>query len=161
MRFASKLMLLALLALPVGSAFAAAVSSLNIQITVTVSDTVDVQFCDSTGTGKGTADQPWALGIALGGNADNPGTIYTDILNNGKMQVTVNVSGTNGASAWTIADAPAPDKFTITATKNGGGTVALTNAGVSYGTAIAGTGHTTGTKLNFAAPTTVTHMGQA
>ena len=160
MRLASKLLVLVLvlLALPMGSAFAAGVSTpLTISIVVTVSSTVGMEFCKTDGTAEGlTEGQTWNLSIALGGSSANPSTIYTDVLNDGAMAVNVSVLGSHsGTGSWTIASTPANDKFEIA--------YGPTASEVSIDTAqsagiVAAGGHTTGTGITFYAPTTVDSM---
>jgi hypothetical protein len=126
MRFASKLMLLALLALPMGSVFAAAQDTLTVNITVTLATVVNVEFADgATGT---NITKSWDILLAgLGSSHDSfiEGT-KTQIQNNGPFQVDVTVKVTGPSSLnWSVG-AVGTDKYQISAVD--GATIVLNNA---------------------------------
>ena len=96
MRTASKLVLLALLALPAGSVFAAATDTLTVTITVTVNATVDVVFWDGAAE---TTTQTWTIANATLGSSHDSAVdgVVTNIKNKAGFKVDLTARGSNPA----------------------------------------------------------------
>ncbi|MGD0092300.1 MAG: hypothetical protein ABSE73_20480 [Planctomycetota bacterium] len=156
MRFASKLMLLALLALPLGSAVAAT-STLTVTITVTLSVTVDVQFVDA-GSG-GTLAKTWTIAAGtIGGTYDAvTASVKPQIKNNGAFHVDVTAKVTDPPN-WASGAAAGANIYMIATTPATTPLAYLTTAAQTY-QSIAASGTTLAADtITLNLPTTVSHV---
>ena len=113
MRLMTTALILALLALPMGKAFAAT-NDLSVTINVTLSVTVDVVFVDA-GSG-GTTAKTWALAGSLGTSYGAvAASVKPQIHNNGAFSVNVTARVTD-PSNWTSAAAIGTNQYTIVTT---------------------------------------------
>ena len=164
MRTLSKLALLALLALPFGSVFAAGNSSLTVTITVTASATIDIAYTNGAGT-----DRTWTPTIALGVARDTVAdSVDLDITNNTTgVPVDIGARVTTQAGAWSVGAAGTQDKFQISASPNqAGGALTFVpfdnTASVTFVTSLAPAASTSKVAIQLTAPSTVStiHSGQ-
>lgn len=132
MRTLVKMMLLAVLAIPMGRAFAAN-DTLTVNITVTLSGAaqanVDVAFADNTG---GALSKNWPVSGALGSAHDAVAAgVKPQIQNNANFGVDVTASVTNPATPnWVVGAAGTTNAFQVSVFK-GAVAVPLTVSGAS------------------------------
>ena len=155
MRIASKLMLLALLALPVGSVFAAQDLTVTINMTLTVS--LNVVFNDSDLTAK-----TWAItGVGASSHSAIAGGTLPRLHNKGgtSVDVTVKVTDPTGDGHWSAGAAIGLDTYTI-ATNPATATTPIkeTDSALAYQTIAAGAITAITDDITVTLPSSVSHI---
>ncbi|MGD0092299.1 MAG: hypothetical protein ABSE73_20475 [Planctomycetota bacterium] len=156
MRTASKLMLLAVLALPMGSALAAT-STLTVTITVTLSVTVDVQFVDA-GSG-GNLAKTWTIAAGLIGSTHDAVTdgVKPQIKNNGAFHVDLTAAVANPTN-WGAGAAAGADTFLIATSPATAPLAYLTVGAQAYQSLAASASSLAADTIALSLPTSVSHI---
>lgn len=149
MRTLSKLMFLAVLALPMSRVFAA--DTLTVTINVTLNVTVDVVFEDTTTT------QTWTIGAAtLGGSANSlTDGVVTRIHNNAGFSVDVTAAVANPAN-WAAGAVAGLNTYSIATTP--ATATPLTTTPQAYQSIAPSVSSAATDKLVLSFPTSVTHV---
>ena len=157
MRFASKLMLLALLALPVGSVLAAVQDTLTVTIKVTVAVEVNVEFADDASVQKTWTINNAALATPYTASAA-PYNLKLQIKNNRAFAVNVTAAVTDPTFWQSAVAVGADDKFTVVTKPVTAPTPLVAGGPRTYQT-IAGNGSSAADDdITLTLPTTVTHI---